>query len=51
MKAHVTKLGELETYAMKSADEIQEKMQLIQNSILEQNAILVRSRALAARYK
>jgi hypothetical protein len=51
MKEHETKLGQLETYAMNSAIEIQDKMQLIEKSILEQKTILVRSQALANRYK
>ena len=51
MKAHETELGQLEIYAMNSAIEIQDKKQLIEKSILEQNAILVRSQALAAKYK
>ncbi len=51
MQEHEAKLGDLETYATKSAGEIREKLQRVQNSIKEQNAILVRSQALAARYK
>jgi hypothetical protein len=51
MQEHEAKLGKLETYATQSADEIREKLQRVQNSIKEQNAIMVRSQALAARYK
>ena len=48
---HERKLGDLESYASKSADDIRQKLQRVQNSIKEQNAILVRSQALASRYK
>ena len=51
MQEHEAKLGKLETYATQSADEIREKLQRVQNSIKVQNAIMVRSQALAARYK
>ena len=51
MQEHEAKLGDLETHATKSADEIKEKLQRVQNSIKQQNAIVVRSQALAARYK
>ena len=51
MHEHEIKLGDLETHATKSADEMREKLQRVQNSIKEQHAILVRSQALAARYQ
>ncbi|KAL3767650.1 hypothetical protein ACHAW5_006888 [Stephanodiscus triporus] len=51
MHEHEIKLGDLETHATKSADELREKLQRAQNSIKEQHAILVRSQALAARYR
>ena len=51
MQEHEMNLGELERCATKSADEIRAKLQILQNSIKEQNALLVRSQALAARYK
>jgi hypothetical protein len=50
MHEHEAKLSDLETYATKSSDEIREKLQRVRNSIKEQNAILVRSQALASRY-
>jgi hypothetical protein len=49
-REHERKLGDLETYATKSTDDIRQQLQRVQNSIKEQHAILARSQALASRY-